>query len=410
MICLVVAVSAGCRREAVEVRRALAFSDQQPRYLRPVPYTPAPAGVGSLSAEACGRCHRAIYEEWRVSTHARAWLDDAQFQEELAKSRQQGVDWMCVNCHTPLMNQIPRWVVGLIDDDVSRPTYVDNPYFDEALQQEAITCATCHVRDGVVLGPFGGTRAPHPVKKDASLLTTAVCTQCHQARAFFEPQQLLCAFNTGEEHAQSPYGQQGQTCQQCHMPEVERPLWVGGREKKKTRRHWFGGSLIPKHPKFATELIPLRPHYPPGLDVRWVDLPSQLRAGEQSELTLEIENARAGHYLPTGDPERFVSIDVEVSADDGTVLARETDRIGIIYQWHPKVKKLSDNRLAPKEKRRYRLRFIAPSGEGSGQVQLRARAGRHRISQENFDYHKLSGRYVAGETFFQEVTTLAIAP
>jgi hypothetical protein len=228
---------------------ARAFYAAQETYLRPIPHSELPEGLPDLRAETCGGCHQAIYEEWQVSTHARAWLDDAQFQEELAKATKtpgQDYSWTCVNCHTPLEDQLPRLVAELEGGQIDRPRYVENPHFDPELQLEAITCATCHVRDGVVLGPYGDTPAPHPVRKAPDLLASQVCTQCHQAQAHFPELSLACVFDTGQELARGPYAAEGATCQTCHMPEVHRPLTPGGPERA-TRRHWFGGSLIPKH-------------------------------------------------------------------------------------------------------------------------------------------------------------------
>ena len=51
--------------------------------------------------------------------------------------------------------------------------------FDAALQRESITCAACHVRDGVILGPFDDSAAPHPTKFDPSFRTAQFCSRCH---------------------------------------------------------------------------------------------------------------------------------------------------------------------------------------------------------------------------------------
>jgi cytochrome c553 len=136
------------------VDRAMSFYETRAYYERPVVATAVPDGLADLRAETCGACHEAIYQEWSVSTHRRAWLDDAQFQKELAKSRgdddpaRGDVSWLCVNCHTPVVAQQKKLVVGLTDGRIDRPEYAINPTFDEALQRDAVTCATCHVRDG----------------------------------------------------------------------------------------------------------------------------------------------------------------------------------------------------------------------------------------------------------------------
>jgi hypothetical protein len=389
-----------------ELEQARAFYASQPRYLQPVPHSPVPAGLPDARAETCAQCHREFYDEWKVSTHARAWLDDAQFQEELKKTTKtpgRDAGWMCVNCHTPMESQLPRLVVRLEGGDRGRPVYTDNPHFDPQLQLEAITCGTCHLRDGVVLGPYGDTDAPHPVRKAPELLAAQVCTQCHQAQDQFPEVDLACMFQTGSELAQGAHA--GKTCQDCHMPEVERSLTNLGTPARKTRRHWFGGSLIPKRPEDEADLAPLREVFPDGLTARWVDLPERLAPGEEANLEVEVQNAEAGHMLPTGDPERFLRVSLSAHGSDGGLLAEHEERIGSVYDWNVPVTLLSDNRLAPLERRRYALRFTAPA---SGPVTLRLVASKWRLSAENLAYHHLEGRAVPGRVFLDEETRLPV--
>lgn len=402
------AVLPACRTvpQAELLRRSRAFYASQPQYQRPVPLQRVPAGLTDIKASTCGTCHAEIYAEWKVSTHARAWEDDAQFMAELHKSGQDGKDvrWMCINCHTPLENQLDQLVAGLKGGRVAEPILVDNPAFDAELQDEAITCATCHVRDGYILGPYGDTMAPHPVRKDPELLDERVCMRCHQAMVDYPEIPLTCAFNTGEEFRGSPYKAEGKACQTCHMPEVKRQLMAGYPDRT-TRRHWFGGSLIPKHRRFAAELEPLKQHYPDGMTLTWVDLPPTLPAGEPVRLEVEIENAEAGHLLPTGDVERFITIEASASGPGGVELATLQERIGTKYTWWPTIEKLADNRLSPKEKRRYTLQFVAPA---AGSVELRLKADKWRISEENLAYHELEDSYVAGRTFHDGTLTLQV--
>ncbi|MBH24363.1 MAG: hypothetical protein CMH57_07930 [Myxococcales bacterium] len=387
------------------VERARAFYASLPEFQRPMPYTPVPEGLTDLRASTCGTCHKAIYEEWRVSTHARAWLGDAQFQEELAKSERSGVAWMCVNCHTPLENQLERLVIGLEDGRVEAPITIANPNFDPELQLDAITCATCHVRDGVILGPYGDTDAPHPVRHDPTLRQVETCTPCHQALARFDRIALACFFDTGQEWADSPYAEEGVTCQRCHMPEVTRPLTVLNTPPRSTRRHWFGGSLIPKHPDFAAELKPLQEVYPDGVEVSWAEPPTSLAPGAEVTLTAVATNANAGHKMPSGDPERFLIIEARVLDASGAVLAERKERIGSVFEWYPEVKKLSDNRLLPRESRRFPLRFTAPE---RGEVRLELKASKWRLSEENMRYHDLEGRAVPGRVYHDTAQTVPV--
>ncbi|MFB6264897.1 MAG: multiheme c-type cytochrome, partial [Bradymonadaceae bacterium] len=229
------------------IERAREFYATRPYYQRPIGYSEVPEGLPDLRAETCGSCHEAIYREWKISTHRRAWTQDPQFMAEFAKSRRGGhageksddVSWMCVTCHTPMINQMERLTIGLRGGDIGEPIYVDNPSFDPKMQDDAITCAACHVRNGTVYGPWGNTDAPHPTAKDPTLRSAKQCTQCHQANAKWPSRNLACFFNTGDQFAKTKYAAEGKRCQSCHMPTVERKLAEDyDRPKRKTRRHW----------------------------------------------------------------------------------------------------------------------------------------------------------------------------
>jgi len=389
--------------------QARAFYGSQPAYLSPVVLgSDVPAGLPDLRAATCGACHQDIYAEWAISTHARAWLDDLQFQAELHKPRPDDGDvgWMCVNCHTPVEQQLERLVIGLRDGRLDQPVYVDNPRFDPTLQTDAITCATCHLRDGVIVGPYGDTSAPHATAKSDHLLTEEVCVRCHQAEADFPEIVLSCSFSTGREFAASSANAEGKVCQDCHMPPIERPLMAGFPDRP-TRRHWFGGSLLPKKPAYEAELAPLRDVYPDGMTLAWEAAPTQAAPGAETTASVSYTNAEAGHRLPTGDPERFLLVTLQAVTPDGAVLGEETHRIGTVTRWYPTIERISDNRLLPGESRTLTLTFAAPS---AGPLTLRATASKHRITEENLAYHDLVGKVPAGRVFWTDERPLAVAP
>jgi hypothetical protein len=346
----------------------------------PIPYQPVPKGLASLSAKQCGACHAEIYREWQVSAHAHA-LRDAQFQEELKKSPQTA--WLCMNCHTPLENQLPAITIGVKNQSTGQPVTQKNTRYDAVLREEAITCAVCHVRDGVILGPTGSTAAPHPVRKDTKLLTTDTCTACHQATATYTDT-LVCSFDTGAEWKASPQAKRGQVCSTCHMPEVTRAVAAGG-QPRKTRRHLFIGSKIPKDAALKPEEKAYYDLYRPGLTV---DLVSAKRSGSGLAVKLRLKNAHASHMLPTGDPERFIRIDVRLSGK-ANFSAQMTLRIGQEWEWWPKAKKLGDNRLKPLEERVETLQF-PNAGEA---MRVEVRVNNCRLTEQNARYHNLVGRY-----------------
>ncbi|MFT5457731.1 MAG: hypothetical protein ACI9K2_004231 [Myxococcota bacterium] len=327
--------------------------------------TPVP-GLPDLSARTCGTCHTELYEEWRVSVHAVAWIDP-QYQGEIGKS---GNRWLCLNCHTPLLVQQDLWPRGLVDDDVEQPILAPSAVFDADLRDEGITCAACHVRDGAILGPGLGGDAPHPVVVDPSFRTSAVCERCHQAEAVYPEKSFVCTFQTGDEWRAGPHDDEGTTCQECHMPVIERPAAVGG-PTRTIARHWWRGAGIPK---IAGRYPPLEAN-PPGL---------ALEAEHDGEhLKLVLTNANAGHRLPTGDPERWVQVDVQFHDAAGTEVGSWQHRMGQTWDWSIPPKKIADNRLAPRESRTERVPVPASA------VSATVAASSHRISAENAEYHHL---------------------
>lgn len=405
-------------RETV-LDEARAFYESRPYYQQPRPYSQTPDGLSSMSAEACGSCHTEIYEEWQLSTHRRAWTQDAQFMAELHKSRapddpDKDMGWMCVNCHTPMMNQLPELVVGLEDHDIAKPIYKKNPYYDETLQKEAITCATCHVRNGVIHGPYGDTNAPHPVAKDEDLVSEQICVSCHNAQAHWPSKELACFFSTGDEWSKSVYAERGETCQSCHMPEVERKL-AGNfdRPERKTRRHWFGGSLIAKHPDYADALEELQDVYGSGVELELLPAPDDATGaqnpspefvddgtrceGEEpcTRLLVRVVNSRAGHNMPTGDPERHIDVFARATSADGSELGHARDRIASRYQWWPTIELEYDNRIPPLG--HHDILLEVPSDADTFHVTLEA--DKFRMYEEAFEHHDLEGEYVRGRNF-----------
>ena len=121
-----------------------------------------PPGLRSLSARECGTCHREAYQEWSESMHAHAWVDPY-FQVDFEFDRSQQI---CLNCHTPLRDQQENLVLGFRDREKFQPILFTNESFDAALRDQGVTCAVCHVRDGVIIGCLlingvNGNRNPH---------------------------------------------------------------------------------------------------------------------------------------------------------------------------------------------------------------------------------------------------------
>ena len=349
-----------------------------------VPPLTSISGISGLSAASCGGCHQQIYTEWKSSSHAWAWAD-AQFQGEIYKDPE--VAWLCLNCHTPAANQQQE---RIIESGINRsPLAEPNPSFDASLQADGIGCLTCHWRPEGLAGPHRDVNAPHPVVYDPSLREVQTCTTCHQAKAQLEDA-LVCHFNTGEEWEQAA---PGQTCQDCHMDAVHRSSAPGAPARDGRRHTWFG-SGVPKGP-LDPALQEIWESWKPGFDLS-VQAPASAPTGQSTTISATIAHARAGHRVPTGDPERHLLVELELWSQ-GTLLEQATHRIGQRWEWSPVAKQISDNRLNPGEQRRYELSFTMPAAP----VELRARVRHVRLTQDNLDYHlKLFAR--DGQTQLQQ--------
>ena len=64
--------------------------------------------------------------------HAKAW-EDPYFQVDFAYD---GSKQICLNCHTPLVNQQEDLVLGFNDADKFDPILKTNPDYDRALRDE----------------------------------------------------------------------------------------------------------------------------------------------------------------------------------------------------------------------------------------------------------------------------------
>ncbi len=303
-----------------------------------IPFQEIPAGIVSLKAKDCGVCHIEIYQEWQTSLHSKAFIDPF-FTAYLKKD--QG-DPTCSVCHTPLENQSPIILSsesGLYDD----LTTIPNPDFNPDLQKEGVTCAACHVKDGVIFGPYHekDLNAPHPVAYDEKFLSKTLCKECHEvpSKDFSLMNEGICS--TGMESDTGIWSAKGYICQDCHMPYVKRPLMAGFPAREGRKHLWPGAystNQLKKVFSFKAEV-------------------------NDNILTIHITNSGAGHKAPTGDADRFIILDFFWISDEG--IKTELDSIEFKRQviWQPIMFVLSDNRLSSGESTQ--IRVPQPSAPGT---------------------------------------------
>ncbi len=289
-----------------------------------IPHQEIPAGSISLKAKDCGTCHIEIYKEWQTSLHSKAFIDPF-FTAYLKKDKG---DPTCSVCHTPLENQSPIILTsesGHFDDLKTTP----NPKFDAELQKEGVTCAACHVKNGIILGPYRkkALDAPHPVAYDEKFLKKSLCKQCHEvpSKDFSLMNEGICS--TGMESETGIWSAKGYVCQDCHMPAVTRPLMAGYPAREGRKHLWPGAYSTTQLQKVFTFKAVKSEH----------------------NLIISITNSGAGHKAPTGDTDRFIILDFFWIDQQGNKTPLESIEFKRQVVWQPIMFVLSDNRLSPGE-------------------------------------------------------------
>lgn len=323
---------------------------------RPISTAMIPQPLETLSAKECASCHQEFFDEWSTTIHSRAWTDPY-FQVDF---RFDGSQQICKNCHIPLDRQQEYTVLGFRDKDKWDPILETNPNFDPELQHEGVTCAACHLREGKILGIFGSDEAPHPIQKIES--GNEICVRCHVVGGerwdtFFRfppcgtVAEIRAAKATSKGKPQRPSrGPSGEKvvedvaalgCVDCHMPLVERALVEGGKIRP-VRQHLWRGGHDPEMVKSGLS-ISLLEETPPS--------PGKRR------FTLSITNVGAAHYLPTGTPDRHLTVQLRVLDGGGGVLVEKQHTLKRTILWRPFIIELWDTRLRPGQPRRYGIEF-----------------------------------------------------
>jgi Cytochrome c554 and c-prime len=309
------------------------------------------------SAEFCGRCHRAIFEAWKSSSHAQA-MESRLFQDALELTETDyGVSARktCLACHSP---------IGVKTGDFS---------LHNKVTWEGITCDYCHsLREVSLTGVNPKATVEYTLEKSGPLkdvnssahgtvyspvhVSSLACAPCHEYRNSLG----FPVLTTFSEWKNSPYAKEGKQCQSCHMYQVA------------------GDVVDPRIQRTNQAQINL--HQMPGghsADQLTKAIFSQLstsRKGDQLRVDVSVTNRSAGHYVPTGSPMRQVELELRVDSNDGKHLREQrlfrrvvADQQGKVLPVEPAAffraaKVLSDTRLAPGEKRVEAFSFAVPAG------------------------------------------------
>ncbi|RDE18146.1 hypothetical protein DV711_18765 [Motiliproteus coralliicola] len=204
---------------------------------RPIPHQGEPPSnytdmEASLSPLDCGLCHPQQKSDWSQSLHSKAMGPGLMGQLLDMPAHARGDHQSCLRCHAPLAEQADALVAEIQTGQSS------------GLHREGLICAACHVRNHQRFGParkdgsFPDPNQPLPHNGwnvSHAFKDSLFCAACHQ----FEPNEFALngklLENTYNEWLDSPYPEQGVSCQSCHMPD-RRHQWRGIHDPEMVRQ------------------------------------------------------------------------------------------------------------------------------------------------------------------------------
>jgi hypothetical protein len=302
------------------------FSNDDPHY-EWLPSTMKQTRIeGNSSAEArpCQECHSHIVNEWLSSTHATSATNplflalygrvdpsgknggNLAYRSDFPRSKGN-----CSTCHIPIQG-------------AGNP-FNSDPYDATVLEKEGASCDFCHKIDDARIDNSGGypgtmsikfKRPPHgrqlffgPYNDvfpgDDSYLPlykeSRYCAPCHHGKFWG-----VLMYSEFQEWADSEYGRQNITCQDCHMNPDGVTTHVASEEVGGLKRD---PRTIPTHGftgvsdrTFMSEAIDLTA--------------AASRVSDVLSVRITIRNTKAGHHYPTGNPMRNMVLLVDVHDDN----------------------------------------------------------------------------------------------
>lgn len=187
----------------------------------------------------CEGCHKAIYDEWAGSMHAKsskfgdplhAAVYDT-FSKAMKAAGGQPGPYFCATCHTPTADNMKSLMAGEAFPAQTDKTNVNG-----------VTCSFCHKVEGLVEGQRfhtyrvtdtlkgSGIHAPHPLEKSDFTTSFKMCMGCH-GKMVNAKGGVVCS---ADEEGYSD-------CLVCHMPQADGAPAVGSARTKHAFHGIFGG-------------------------------------------------------------------------------------------------------------------------------------------------------------------------
>lgn len=297
------------------------------------------AGTGLASAPLaypairCSECHNKMFDEWKTSAHAKA-STSAAYQRMRAHAKEPG----CDGCHAPLAAHLPP---------------------GDRVSAEGVTCEVCHnikdvevrrqggafelrLTDNIKYGPLCDAEDHYFHKMGCSPLhqQSKLCAACHLYYRPLPGGGELPVLTEFEEWREGP--SKGRACQSCHMPGTRAEVAEGAGERDGVSNHGLLGATG-------------------DLRRRALRGKATVRAQDGAlRVEVELRNMLAGHYVPTGLPEKRVIVRAVAKGAEGATVASAEHRIGRVLvdaqgrpaPFYKAVKVASDDRIGPKQSRK----------------------------------------------------------
>lgn len=254
------------------------------------------------SNSQCKECHEEVWNEWTSDEHSQAWFNKPLFPQDPKRTE-------CVSCHAS---------VPILDHGLEKEIVVRADRFEEG-----IGCIECHKFQDGSNGPLPSIEAACNPTFDARFKTSVTCTPCHAPHGTFDEWQASAW--------------RDKTCQDCHMPEVERPSATGGPVRKVKSHKFLSARQLP----FLKDSVK-------------VDA-----AIEGSKVVVRIANHNTGHNFPGEISNREVVLNVKFVDDLGMPVG--TGRASMQAPPRPQRDDKPTTQIRPGEERVYEFPF--PEGD-----------------------------------------------
>jgi hypothetical protein len=225
-------------------------------------------GDKMVKSSECNECHKLIYEEWATKDfHSKAFVN-----EPFKKGTKNYGAEECIGCHAAQENA----------DEKNLKTR-------SVHKEEGINCTTCHLKNNMIYGPYKLT-AKHKSEQDESMLKSEFCAGCHMPT--FQEWQA---------------GGSKKTCQECHMPKVERKL-VQGFLLSLVVPNRMVGQHLQSYEKLFKDTVLITGEAGKGL------------------MKISLTNRGGGHNMPTGKYGDYrVVLNTQVKDMDGKIISSKEE-------------------------------------------------------------------------------------